>query len=103
AAIFYPLSSTCAQATPLILTGLSVAIAFRAGLFNIGAAGQRVGGAMVATWLGFGVSLPPVIHVIVCVIGAFVGGAVIGWFVGLFKAGTGAQEGIVPLMLNYVM
>ncbi|HEX7996026.1 MAG TPA: hypothetical protein VF506_19065, partial [Streptosporangiaceae bacterium] len=40
AAIFYPLSLTAFQATPLILTGLSVAIAFRAGLFNIGAAGQ---------------------------------------------------------------
>ena len=103
AAIFYPLSSTCAQATPLILTGLSVAIAFRAGLFNIGAAGQWVGGAVVATWLGFGVSLPPVIHVIVCVVGGFVGGAVIGWFVGLLKARTGAHEVIVTIMLNYVM
>ncbi len=103
AAIFYPLSSTCAQATPDILTGLSVAIAFRAGLFNIGAAGQWVGGAIVATWLGFGVSLPPVIHVIVCIIGAFVGGAVIGWGVGLLKARTGAHEVIVTIMLNYVM
>jgi general nucleoside transport system permease protein len=103
AAIFYPLSSTCAQATPLILTGLSVAIAFRAGLFNIGAAGQWVGGAIVATWLGFGVSLPPVIHIIVCVLGAFVGGAVIGWFVGVLKARTGAHEVIVTIMLNYVM
>jgi general nucleoside transport system permease protein len=103
AAIFYPLSSTCAQATPLILTGLSVAIAFRAGLFNIGAAGQWVGGAVVATWLGFGVSLPPVIHIVVCVLGAFVGGAVIGWAVGLLKARTGAHEVIVTIMLNYVM
>ncbi len=103
AAIFYPISATCAQATPLILTGLSVAIAFRAGLFNIGAAGQWVGGAIVATWLGFGVSLPPVIHIIVCVLGAFVGGAVIGWFVGLLKAKTGAHEVIVTIMLNYVM
>ena len=103
AAIFYPLSATCAQATPLILTGLSVAIAFRAGLFNIGAAGQWVGGAIVATWLGFGVSLPIVIHVIVCVIGGFVGGAAIGWFVGLLKAKTGAHEVIVTIMLNYVM
>jgi general nucleoside transport system permease protein len=103
AAVFTPLSSTAAQATPLILTGLSVAIAFRCGLFNIGAAGQWVGGAVVATWLGFGVSLPPVIHVIVCVIGAFVGGAVIGWFVGLLKARTGAHEVIVTIMLNYVM
>jgi general nucleoside transport system permease protein len=103
AAVFYPLSSTCAQATPLILTGLSVAIAFRCGLFNIGAAGQWVGGAVVATWLGFGVSLPPVIHVVVCVIGAFVGGAVIGWGVGFLKARTGAHEVIVTIMLNYVM
>jgi general nucleoside transport system permease protein len=103
AAIFYPLSSTAAQATPLILTGLSVAIAFRAGLFNIGAAGQWVGGAIVAVWLGFGVSMPIVIHVIVCVIGAFIGGAVIGWFVGLLKARTGAHEVIVTIMLNYVM
>jgi len=103
AAIFYPLSSTAAQATPLILTGLSVAIAFRAGLFNIGAAGQWVGGAVVATWLGFGVSLPLGIHVIVCVVGAFVGGAAIGWFVGLLKAKTGAHEVIVTIMLNYVM
>jgi general nucleoside transport system permease protein len=103
AAVFYPLSSTAAEATPLILTGLAVAIAFRAGLFNIGAAGQWVGGAAVATWLGFGVSLPPVIHVVVCVIGGFVGGAVIGWFVGLLKARTGAHEVIVTIMLNYVM
>jgi simple sugar transport system permease protein len=103
AAIFYPLSTTCAQATPLILTGLAVAIAFRAGLFNIGAAGQWVGGAIVATWLGFGVSLPPVIHVIVCLLGAFVGGAAIGWFVGLLKARTGAHEVIVTIMLNFVM
>jgi ABC-type uncharacterized transport system permease subunit len=103
AAIFQPLSSTAAQATPLILTGLSVAIAFRCGLFNIGAAGQWVGGAVVATWLGFGVSLPPFIHVVVCVVGAFVGGAVIGWFVGVLKARTGAHEVIVTIMLNYVM
>jgi general nucleoside transport system permease protein len=103
AAIFFPLSETAAEATPLILTGLSVAIAFRAGLFNIGAAGQWVGGAVVATWLGFGVSLPPVIHIIVCVIGAFVGGAVLGWLVGLLKARTGAHEVIVTIMLNYVM
>jgi general nucleoside transport system permease protein len=102
-AIFYPLSATCAQATPLILTGLAVAIAFRAGLFNIGAAGQWVGGAVVATWLGFGVSLPPVIHVLVCLLGAFVGGAVVGWFVGMLKARTGAHEVIVTIMLNYVM
>ncbi len=46
AAIFYPLSLTVFEATPLILTGLSVAIAFRVGLFNIGATGQFIGGAI---------------------------------------------------------
>ncbi len=103
AAVFYPLSLTAFEATPLILTGLSVAVAFRAGMFNIGAAGQWIGGALVATWLGFGVSLPLVIHAIVCVIGAFIGGAVIGWIVGELKARTGAHEVILTIMLNYVM
>ncbi len=103
AAIFYPLSLTVFEATPLILTGLSVAIAFRAGLFNIGATGQFIGGAIVAAWLGFGVSLPLGIHVIVCVVGAGVGGAAVGWIVGELKARTGAHEVIVTIMLNYVM
>jgi general nucleoside transport system permease protein len=101
--VFNPLSETCVQATPLIFAGLAVALAFRAGLFNIGATGQFIGGALVATWLGFGVSLPPVIHVVVCVIGAFAGGAVIGWLVGVLKARTGAHEVIVTIMLNYVL
>lgn len=102
-AIFYPLSQTASQATPLILTGLSVALAFRAGLFNIGAASQWIGGAIVVTYLGFAVNLPLVIHAIVCLIGGFVGGAVLGWLVGDLKARTGAHEVIVTIMLNYVM
>ena len=102
-AVFNPLSETAVQATPLIMAGLAVAVAFRAGLFNIGAQSQFIGGAILATWLGFGVSLPPVIHVIVCVLGAFAGGAALGWLVGLLKARTGAHEVIVTIMLNYVM
>jgi general nucleoside transport system permease protein len=103
AAIFFPLSLTAFEATPLILTGLSVAVAFRAGMFNIGAAGQWIGGALVATWLGYAVNLPIVLHAIVCVIGAFAGGAAIGWIVGEIKARTGAHEVILTIMLNYVM
>lgn len=102
-AIFYPISQSMSDATPLILTGLSVAIAFRAGLFNIGAAGQWIGGAIVATYLGFAVSMPPGIHVIVCLLGGIAGGAVVGWVVGELKARTGAHEVIVTIMLNYVM
>jgi len=103
AAIFYPLSLTAFEATPLILTGLSVALAFRAGMFNIGAAGQWIGGALVATWLGYAVNLPIVLHAVVCIIGAFIGGAVIGWIVGEIKARTGAHEVILTIMMNYVM
>jgi len=102
-AIFYPLSQTASQATPLILTGLSVALAFRVGLFNIGAASQWIGGAIVVTYLGFAISLPPVIHVIVCLAGGFAGGAVTGWVVGELKARTGAHEVIVTIMANYIM
>jgi general nucleoside transport system permease protein len=101
--VFSPLSETAVNATPLILAGLAVALAFRAGLFNIGAQSQFIGGALVCTYLGFGVSLPPVIHTVVCVLGAFAGGAVIGWLTGLLKAVTGAHEVIVTIMLNYVL
>src|SRR6516162_1426179 len=103
AVIFFPLSLTAFEATPLILTGLSVAVCFRAGMFNIGAAGQWIGGALVATWLGYAVNLPIVLHAVVCIIGAFVGGALIGWIVGEIKARTGAHEVILTIMLNYVM
>ncbi len=102
-AMFTPLSNTAVYATPLILTGLSVAVAFRAGLFNIGAAGQWIGGAIVATWLGFAVSLPLVVHAVVCVLGGIIGGAAVGWVAGVLKARTGAHEVIVTIMFNYVM
>ena len=103
AAVFNPLSETAVNATPIILTGLAVAIAFRAGLFNIGAASQFIGGAMISGWIGFAVHLPVVIHVVVAVAGGIVGGAIVGGFVGFLKARTGAHEVIVTIMLNYVM
>jgi general nucleoside transport system permease protein len=102
-AVFAPLSETAVQATPLILTGLAVALPYQAGLFNIGGQGQFIGGAIMATWLGYAVNLPFFVHVVVCVIGGFVGGAAIGWLTGEIKAWTGAHEVIVTIMLNYVM
>jgi len=102
-AVFNPISETCVQATPLLLAGLAVALPYQAGMFNIGAQSQFIGGAILATYLGYGVNLPPVIHVIVCVIGGFVGGAVLGWVVGELKARTGAHEVITTIMLNYIM
>jgi general nucleoside transport system permease protein len=102
-AVFTPISNTCLQATPLLLTGLAVALPYQAGLFNIGGESQWIGGAIVATYLGYGVSMPPGIHVIVCVLGGFAGGAAVGGAVGLLKATTGAHEVIVTIMLNYIM
>jgi simple sugar transport system permease protein len=98
----YPLSETLVVAGPLILAGLAVALAFRAGLFNIGAQGQFVFGAIGASYIGFTYDLPPVIHMIAAIaFGAFLGG-IWGGIAGLLKAKTGAHEVIVTIMLNYV-
>jgi len=102
-AVFNPLSETAVQATPLILTGLAVALPYQAGLFNIGGQSQFIGGAIMAAWLGYAYNMPFFVHVVVCVIGAFAGGAALGWLAGELKARTGAHEVITTIMLNYVM
>jgi ABC-type uncharacterized transport system permease subunit len=102
-AVFNPLSETAVQATPLILVGLAVALPYQTGLFNIGGQSQFIGGAIMAAWLGYDLNLPFFVHVVVCVIGGFVGGAVIGWLAGELKARTGAHEVIVTIMLNYFL
>jgi general nucleoside transport system permease protein len=99
---FYPLSETIVAATPLILTGLSVALAFRAGLFNIGAQGQFIAGAIGASWIGFTFELPVVIHSLAAIGVAILFSGIYGGFVGFLKARTGAHEVIVTIMLNYV-
>jgi ABC-type uncharacterized transport system permease subunit len=99
---FYPLSETIVAASPLILTGLSVALAFKAGLFNIGAQGQFIAGAIGASYVGFHFELPIVIHSLAAIAAALVCAGLYGGFVGLLKARTGAHEVIVTIMLNYV-
>ncbi|MEY4469654.1 MAG: hypothetical protein RLZZ87_978 [Actinomycetota bacterium] len=99
---FYPLSETIVAASPLILTGLSVALAFKAGLFNIGAQGQFIAGAIGASYVGFHFELPVVIHTIAAIAAALLCAGLYGGFVGLLKARTGAHEVIVTIMLNYV-
>ncbi|TWE12039.1 ABC transporter permease subunit [Rudaeicoccus suwonensis] len=97
-----PLSETLVYATPLILAGLSVALAFRAGLFNIGAQGQILMSAALAGYIGFAWHLPAGIHIIVAIIGGIIGGAIWAGIAGLLKARTGAHEVITTIMLNYV-
>jgi ABC-type uncharacterized transport system permease subunit len=96
------LGRTLVEATPLALAGLSVALAFRSGLFNIGAAGQLIVGAMCAGWVGFTFDLPTVVHLPLAVAAGALGGAAWGGIAGTLKARTGAHEVIVTIMLNYV-
>jgi ABC-type uncharacterized transport system permease subunit len=100
---FYPLSETIVDATPLVFTGLAVALGFRAGLFNIGGEGQVIAGGLAAGYVGFSVhGLPGFIELPLALIAAFVAGAVWGFVPGLLKARTGAHEVITTIMLNYV-
>jgi general nucleoside transport system permease protein len=96
-------SETIVNTTPLLFAGLSVALAFRAGLFNIGAEGQLLAGAMTAVFVGFTFDgLPTVIHLPFAVLAGFVGGALWGFIPGILKARTGAHEVITTIMLNFV-
>ncbi len=99
---WYPISETLVTAAPLILAGLSVALAFRAGLFNIGAQGQFIFGSIAASYVGFHFHLPIGIHIVAAVLTAIVAGSLWGGLVGLLKARTGAHEVIVTIMFNYV-
>ncbi|MGI8612676.1 MAG: ABC transporter permease [Nocardioidaceae bacterium] len=96
------IGATLERAAPLICAGLAVTLAFRAGLFNIGAQGQLQVGAICAAYVGFHYDLPPVVHVLAALVAGLVGGAVWGGIVGLLKARTGAHEVITTIMLNYV-
>jgi simple sugar transport system permease protein len=97
-----PLTESLVFATPLIAAGLAVGLAFRAGLFNIGAEGQIILGAIGAAWVGFTWHLPVVVHLVVAVLAAVLLGGVWGGIPGILKARTGAHEVITTIMLNYV-
>jgi simple sugar transport system permease protein len=102
------LGETLIWATPFLFTGLGVALAFRAGLFNVGAEGQLAVGATLAAWLGYalpalaGGAIPAVVHLPLVLLGGAIGGAVWGAIPGWLKARTGAHEVINTIMLNYV-
>jgi simple sugar transport system permease protein len=102
AQVLNPISETLSYTEPLIFTGLAVALAFRAGLFNIGGQGQVIFGCIGGALVGFGLHLPPVLHLIAALLGAAVGGALVGLIAGVLKARTGAHEVIVTIMLNNI-
>ena len=91
------------RATPLIFTGLTVAFAFRCGLFNIGGEGQMYIGTFLATWVGFTfTNLPGFILLPLCILTAAAGGALWAAVPGILKAKTGVHEVIVTIMMNWI-
>ena len=97
------LQQTLVAAAPLVLTGLSVAFAFRVGLFNIGAQGQYTVGSVIAVWVATSfTSMNPVLHIVISIVlAALIGGA---WaaLAGWLKAAVGTHEVISTIMLNWI-
>lgn len=94
---------TLRNAGPLILTGLSVAFAFRAGLFNIGANGQAIVGLVAGGVVAYSFTgLPAVLHVTLVILVAALAGAAWAGIAGALKVTRGAHEVVTTIMLNYV-
>jgi simple sugar transport system permease protein len=96
---------TLGRSTPYIIASLAVALGFKAGLFNIGAEGQLLLGALAAGWIGtlsWAAGVPPVLMVPVMLVAGVAGGLLWGGIPGFLKARTGAHEVIVTIMLNAV-
>lgn len=100
---FNPILESLVASTPYIFAGLSVALGFRAGVFNIGAEGQIFIGAATATFVGYAVKgLPAIIHIPLALLAGAAGGAIWGLIPGWLKAKTGGHEVINTIMMNYI-
>jgi len=95
-------SGSLLRAVPILLTGLGVAWAFRAGLFNIGAEGQLLWGALAAAWVGSFRGLPPLLHVPLALIAGALAGGVWAWPAALLKSRRGTPEVLSTLLLGFV-
>lgn len=97
------ISNTIVFVTPLIMAGVAVALPFRAGLFNIGAEGQFLAGAVACTTIGIKLgSWPTPILLPLVLLGGMAAGALWAGIAGVLKATTGAHEVVTTIMLNYV-
>jgi simple sugar transport system permease protein len=98
----FGLEETVTKAIPLILIGSGLALAFRAKFWNIGAEGQLLAGATVATWIGLNVHLPGPLLIALMFAAGFAAGAAWGALLALLKSRFGVNEVISSLMLNYI-
>jgi ABC-type uncharacterized transport system permease subunit len=97
------LQQTLLVMTPLMLTAVAVAFAFRSGLFNIGGQGQYWVGLIAALWIGTHFEgTPRPVHVVLAVVGGILAGAIWGGIAGVLKATVGAHEVISTIMLNWI-
>jgi len=94
---------TLFYATPLIFTGLAVALAYKCGLLNIGAEGQLYLGAFTAAWVGIKfANLPGIVLVPMCIMAAILAGAFWAAIPGFLKARFGSHEVINTIMMNFI-
>lgn len=99
----YPFTESLVTATPYIFAGLSVALGFRCGLFNIGAEGQFFIGALCSAFVGYSLKgLPMIVHLPLALMGGALGGAVWGMIPGYLKARFGAHEVVNTIMMNWI-
>jgi general nucleoside transport system permease protein len=97
------LQQTLILMTPLVLTGIAVAFAFRCGLFNIGGQGQYWVGFIAALYVGTHLEgMPRPLHILLAILASIVAGGAWGGIAGLFKATVGAHEVITTIMLNWI-
>ena len=97
------LLETLTRATPLILTGVGTAIAYRARIWNVGAEGQLFAGAMTAYWVTSGLAAPGIVIVPLALVAGFAGGAAFAGIAGWMKARLGVEEVISTVLLNYII
>jgi simple sugar transport system permease protein len=99
----YPFTESLVLSTPYIFAGLSVAVGFRCGLFNIGAEGQFFMGALAAAFVGYSIDgLPAYIHLPLAVLAGALAGAIWGAIPGFLKARFGAHEVVNTIMMNWI-
>jgi general nucleoside transport system permease protein len=96
------IGNTLATATPLIFAGLSVAFAFKTGLFNIGGAGQMLIGGLCATAIGLTFDWPKPVLLTAIIIAALIGGALWASLPGLLKARFNVHEVVSTIMMNWI-
>ena len=99
----YGLAQTITKATPLLLVGLGICVAFRGGMLNIGGEGQIIAGGMFATWAGLQLSaLPGFLLIPILLVIGFTGGALWGAVPGILKSRYNASEILSTIMMNLI-